>query len=87
MYLFDASWSEYHTAGVSVLTSTPITEPEAGGNVGAVLVVAFLVAIVVVAFGRVLAPVAQLAQTLLGASGAVLLTLAAFVLVVFLAIT
>jgi hypothetical protein len=86
MHILDTSWAEYHTAGVSVLTSTPVAETD-GGNVGAVLVVAFLVAITVVALGRVLAPVAQLAQTLIGATGAVLLTVAAFVLVVFLAVT
>ena len=86
MHILDTSWAEYHTAGVSVLTSMPMTEADSGANVGAVLVVAFLVAITVVALGRVLAPVAQLAQTLIGATGAVLLTVAAFVLVVFLTV-
>lgn len=86
MHILETSWAEYHTAGVSVLTSVPVADTESGGNVGAVLVVAFLVAVTVVALGRVLAPVAQLAQTLIGATGAVLLTVAGFVLVVFLTI-
>lgn len=83
----ETTWAEYHTAGATILTSAPVSEADGGANVGAVLVVAFLLAVGVVALGRVLAPVAQLAQTLLGVSGAVLLTLAAFVLVVVLAAT
>jgi hypothetical protein len=86
MHFIDTSWTEYHTAGASILTAGPVSDAEAGSNVGAVLVVAFLVTIAVVAFGRVLAPIAQLGQTLLGAGGAVLLTVAAFVLLVVLTV-
>lgn len=87
MLLDYSTWAEYHTAGATVLTAVPPTAADNGANVGAVLVVAFLVAVTVVALGRVLAPIAQLAQALLGAAGAVVLTLAAFVLVVILAAT
>lgn len=87
MQLDSSTWAEYHTAGATVLTAVPPTDADAGTNVGAVLIVAFLVAVTVVALGRVLAPIAQLAQALLGATGAVLLTIAGFALVVFLAVT
>jgi hypothetical protein len=85
--LDNSTWAEYHTAGATVLTTVPPTDAGNGANVGAVLVVAFLIAVTVVALGRVLAPLAQLAQALLGATGAVLLTVAGFVLVVILAVT
>lgn len=59
-------------------------EADTASSVGAVLVVGFLVTITVIAFGRVLAPIAHLGKTLLGAAGTVLLTAGAFVLLVML---
>ena len=83
MYV-DTSWTEYHSAGASTLTAAPAPEADTESSVGAVLVVGFLATINVIAFGRVLAPIAHLGKTLLGAAGTVLLTAGAFVLLVIL---
>jgi uncharacterized membrane protein len=80
----DTSWTEYHSAGASIVAATPVPEADTASSVGAVLVVGFLVTITVIAFGRALAPIAHLGKTLLGAAGTVLLTAGAFVLLVIL---
>jgi uncharacterized membrane protein len=85
MYV-NTSWTEYHSAGASILTATPVPEADTASSVGAVLVVGFLVTITVIAFGRVLAPIAHLGKTLLGAAGTVLLTAGAFVLLVIITV-
>jgi uncharacterized membrane protein len=85
MYV-DTTWTEYHSAGASMLTAGPVPEADTASSVGAVLVVGFLVTITVIAFGRVLAPIAHLGKTLLGAAGTVLLTAGAFVLLVILTV-
>ena len=82
----DTTWTEYHSAGASMLTTGPVPEADTASSVGAVLVVGFLVTITVIAFGRVLAPIAHLGKTLLGAAGTVLLTAGAFVLLVILTV-
>lgn len=81
------TWTAYHNAGVAVLTTAP-ADPDVDGeaNVGAPLIVAFLVAVALVVLGKALAPAAQLVKTLVGVGGAVLLTLAAFALVVVLTV-
>ncbi|HEX6235065.1 MAG TPA: hypothetical protein VFZ63_18185 [Jiangellaceae bacterium] len=81
MYI-DTTWTEYHSAGASILTAAPVPEADPASSVGAVLVVGFLVTITVIAFGQVLAPIAHLGKTLLGAAGAVMLTAGAFILLV-----
>jgi uncharacterized membrane protein len=85
MYV-DTSWTEYHSADASILTAASVPEADTASSVGAVLVVGFLVTITVIAFGRVLAPIAHLGKTLLGAAGTVLLTAGAFVLLVILTV-
>jgi len=61
MYV-NTSWTEYHSAGASILTAAPVPEADTASSVGAVLVVGFLVTITVIAFGRVLAPIATSAR-------------------------
>lgn len=85
MYV-DTSWTEYHSAGASILTAGPVPEADTASSVGAVLVVGFLITITVIAFGRVLAPIASLGKTLLGVAGGVLLTVVAFALLVIITV-
>ena len=41
----DTTWTEYHSAGASILTAAPVPEADTASSVGAVLVVGFLVTI------------------------------------------
>jgi hypothetical protein len=79
--------TEHSTPHTAAVTPAPTSESDAAADIGAVLVVTFLVAVTVAAFNHVLAPVAKVGRTLMGTAGAVLLTFAAFVLLSILMVT
>jgi hypothetical protein len=86
MSVFDTIWTDYHTAGATILTTTAPEAEASGADIGTAFVVAFLLAVATVILIKVLAPLAQVIQVLIGTAGAIVLTAAALTLVIVLAV-
>jgi hypothetical protein len=84
IFEYATTWSEHHTAGATLLTTTAPDTDAGGADVGLAFVFAFLAAIAIVFLGKIVLPLAQVVQVLAGAFGALALIVASVVLMVVL---